>query len=96
METYIESTMLDHIQMLPDHPDSLYKSMGPFLKSKMHTIHTAHGKYFLHKKIGISITISYNSIQTSVSCVNIVLFRSKLELIPRYLEEPDPFRPNFK
>ena len=45
--------------------------------SIFHMIHTLYGRLFLHKGICIYTKILYELIQTSVSCVNVVLSMGK-------------------
>ena len=45
MQLDVGLTLLEEIQSLPDLPDSPYKSMGAYSKSKMHTYPTGDGNF---------------------------------------------------
>ena len=93
---FIETGSIEHIQSLPDLPDAQYKSMWPYLKSKIHMSHKCQGRLFLHEGTSISMKLKCILKKTSLSCVKMWPIRPKLGLIPRYLHTSHPFKTIFE
>ena len=74
----IESGHVNHIQSHLDIPGFPQNPMGEKCNSEFHIIHTLHGRLLLHKGIWIYTKILYKLIQTSVSCVNVMLSKDKV------------------
>ncbi len=84
--------------MDPEHSGHSEFTIDPFgekYKSGLHMIHTSHRRLFLHQKLCIGVQIWYILNQTSVSCVNIVLFKGKFRQTSGYLGAPDPSKAVF-
>ena len=69
--------------------------MGKKWKSIFHMIYTPHRRYFFHKGVYINMQILAKFIQTSVSCVNIVLFKGKVGANFKVLRCPRSFKYRF-